>query len=177
VHLEVLADLLLGVLEAGVGRVRLEEMDLPNAHEAPGHLRLVPEDGDDLVHLEWEVRMAADPQLEHGIHGGLRRGAEHELHVELVQATVRDPEDVALESLDVLRLLLELRLRDQDGKVHLAMAGRIELLPNRLVDQLHDRPAIRPPDVHPFDRVALVAELDRKSTRLNSSHVKISYAV
>src|SRR5437016_7992096 len=103
--------------------------------------------------------MAADPQLEHGIHGRLRRGSEHEFHIELIQAAAGDPEDIALEPLDVLRLLLELRLRDEDGKVHLAMAGRIELLPDRLVDQLHDRPAVRPPDVHPLDWVALVAEL------------------
>src|SRR5438552_3207867 len=45
------------------------------------------------------------------------------------------------------------------SKLAWAVCGRIELLPDRLVDQLHDRPAVRSPDVHPFDRVALVAEL------------------
>src|SRR5690606_41912347 len=45
-----------------------------------------------------------------------------------------------------------------------------------------DRPGARPDWVHNqtfdlFDRLGASEEQDRKSTRLNSSHVKISYAV
>ena len=159
VDLEVLLDLLLRVLVRRVGRVRLEEMDLPDAHEGPRHLRLVAEDGDDLVHLQRQVGMTPDPEAEHRVHRRLRCRPQHESHVELVQPAAGDPEHVPFEALDMLGLLLELRLRDRDGEVDLAMAGRIELLAHRLVDQLHDCPAIGAPDVHPFDRVPLVAQL------------------
>src|SRR5207245_9389642 len=78
--------------------------------------------------------------------------------IELVEAAAGDPEHVAFEALDVLRLFLELRLRNENGEIDLAVAGRVELVADRLVDQLHDRPSVGPPDVHSLDRIALVAE-------------------
>src|SRR5437867_3524746 len=102
--------------------------------------------------------MAADPEFEHRVHRRLRRRPQDELHVELVESTAGDPEDVAFEALDVLRFLLELGFRDEDREVDLTVAGRVEFVSDRLVDQLHDRPSVGPPDVHPLDRIALVAE-------------------
>ena len=159
VDLEVFLDLLLRVLERRVGGVGLEEVDLPHPQERAGHLRLVPERRHDLVHFQRQIRVAPDPEREHRVHRGLARRPEDELHVERVQTAVGDPVHVRLEALDVVGLLLELRLRDQEGKVHLPVARGIELLPPRLVDPLHHGPAVREPDVDPLDRVPLVPEL------------------
>src|SRR5690606_42035592 len=48
---------------------------------------------------------------------------------------------------------------------------------NREPKHIHEMYGIGNPDTDNFGRQCLLARRDRKSTRLNSSHVKISYAV
>src|SRR5690606_41088159 len=55
--------------------------------------------------------------------------------------------------------------------------GGVEQGQQRVADELHDRAAVVENARHPGRVVAVEHLQDRKSTRLNSSHVKISYAV
>src|SRR5206468_6288072 len=103
--------------------------------------------------------VAPDPEGEHRIHRGLARRTEHEPYVERVLPALGDPVHVLLEALDMVGLLLELRLRDEEGEAHLLVPRPVELLPPPLVDPLHNRPAVREPDVHALHGVPLVPEL------------------
>src|SRR5690606_41928981 len=108
--------------------------------------------------------------------GGRGTGALHQLdegHAHLLQA--RDVGQVVL-------LLVDLVEADQEGRQFaLAAAHLLERIVVRQVLQLDPGAlGLLLPQVPGQLRLrvqARVVELDRKSTRLNSSHVKISYAV
>ena len=73
-------------------------------------LGLVPEGVDYLEDLERQVGMAADPQLEHGIHGRFGGGPQEKRDVKQVGPRVCHPVDLGIEALDVLGFFGELGL-------------------------------------------------------------------
>ena len=156
---EVLPDLTFGILQVHVGGMRLEEMDLPDTDKGLRHLGLVPEDVHDLVGLQREIGMGADPEIEHGVHGGLRRRTEEERDIELVQPPPGYPVDLGIESLDVVPFLREFGLGDKERKMDLSVVRVIQFLPDQAVDLPHGLPAIGFPDVHSFDRIPFVTEV------------------
>jgi hypothetical protein len=69
------------------------------------------------------------------------------------------PEDLFPEPLDVFFLFFKKGFWDEEWKVDFLMAGSVHFVADELVDVVHDLPAVRSPDVHPFNGVALVAKV------------------
>ena len=69
---------------------------------------------------------------------------DDELLLELLVAAVRDPGDLRREPLDVLGLAHQQALGNEQRKVRVDVAGRLEPAVERLLDQLPDGVAVRP---------------------------------
>src|SRR5690554_7689825 len=77
-----------------------------------------------------------------------------------------------------LRFLEALKMTDFAGEIAPDYANRTVLATDNSIYQRLPQAVVYPRHVEDLERIArLAAEPDRKSTRLNSSHVRISYAV
>src|SRR5256885_7438884 len=65
----------------------------------------------------------------------------------------------------------------RSGFFFLQFGGFRELAAQEFHEQARTRAAVGPQQAHPVEEDQQIENLDRKSTRLNSSHLVISYAV
>src|ERR1035438_5268871 len=87
-----------------------------------------------------------DPVGIHGADDRLAGGTHCEALLEILAAPAGHPRDLRVEALDVVRLLLQVRLRDEEREVHVLVAGALDHVVERPLDVLPQRIAVRTDD-------------------------------
>ena len=96
-----------------------------------------------LVDEHGQIAPRLDPLRVHRADDHFRRRTDDERLGELLVASLGDPGDLRREPFDVLLLLHQEARRNEQRKVGVDVAGRLEPLVERLLDQLPDRIAVR----------------------------------
>src|ERR1039457_65343 len=122
-------------------RVALLQEDLGGAHEQPRAV-LPADDVAPLVDLHREITPRVDPVGVHGADDGLAGRTHRQPLLELLAAAAGHPGDLGVEPLDVVRLLLEVRLRDEQREVHVLVAGTLDHVVERALDVLPQGEAV-----------------------------------
>ena len=99
-----------------------------------------------LVDLHREIAPRVDPVGVHGADDRLAGRPHREALLEVLAAATGDPRDLRIEALDVVRLLLQVRLRDEQREVHVLVTGALDHVVERALDVLPQRKAVRTDD-------------------------------
>jgi hypothetical protein len=105
-----------------------------------------------LIEEEWKVAPGLNPLGVHGPEDCFRRRPDDQPLLELFPAAVRHVGDLRREALDVFRFLRQQAFRNEQRKVRVQVAGRLDAHIKGLLDQLPNRIAVRADDHAAFDR-------------------------
>ena len=140
-----------------VRRVALLPQELGRPQERTRHL-LPADDVGPLVDQHGQVAPGLDPLRVHRAEDHLRGRTHDQLLLELLGSAFGHPRHLRRKALDVLGLAHQQAFRDEQRKVGVDVAGRLEPSIERLLDQLPDRIAVRTDDHAALDR-RVVGEL------------------
>ena len=110
--------------------------------EKQARAHLPPHDIRPLIHQNGKVAVALHPLGEHRVDDRLGGGAKHQWLLELFATRVRDHGRFRRKAFHVLRFLLQERFRNEQRKIRILMARRLELVVERALHALPDPIAV-----------------------------------